>query len=70
VVTSCPLCQLNLDILPYLGREARNLPVLFLSEVFELALFGKLTGGNSHIIAADEAASKVKKVGSDPLTKS
>jgi heterodisulfide reductase subunit B2 len=66
VVTSCPLCQLNLDILPYLGREEKSLPVLFLTEVFELALFGKLTGGSSHIIAVDEAAGKARKVVSVP----
>ncbi|MBA4416390.1 MAG: heterodisulfide reductase subunit B [Syntrophus sp. (in: bacteria)] len=62
IVTPCPLCQLNLDILPYLGRGARNLPVLFLSEIFELALFGKLSGAGSHIIPVDEAIKKVIKV--------
>jgi heterodisulfide reductase subunit B len=63
VVTSCPLCQLNLDILPYLGRKERNLPVLFLSEIFELALFGKLSGGGAHIIVVDSAAGKARKTG-------
>ncbi|HEY3277802.1 MAG TPA: CoB--CoM heterodisulfide reductase iron-sulfur subunit B family protein [Syntrophorhabdaceae bacterium] len=62
VVTSCPLCQLNLDILPYLGREQGNLPVLFLSEIFELALFGRLSGKGSHIIAPSGIAEKVKKI--------
>ncbi len=65
VVTSCPLCQLNLDILPYLGKREGNLPVLFLSEIFELALFGKLSGSGSHIITADGVAGKVKKIVSE-----
>jgi heterodisulfide reductase subunit B2 len=60
VVTPCPLCQLNLDILPYLGRTERNLPVLFLSEIFELALFGKLSGGGSHIIDVRGITEKLK----------
>jgi heterodisulfide reductase subunit B2 len=60
VVTPCPLCQLNLDLLPYLGRKEKNLPVLFLTEVFELALFGKLKGTASHMIGVDEAIKKVK----------
>jgi heterodisulfide reductase subunit B len=63
IVTPCPLCQLNLDLLPYLGRTGKALPILFLSEVFELALFGELTGGSSHVIAVDEVAKKVKKIG-------
>jgi heterodisulfide reductase subunit B len=63
IVTPCPLCQLNLDLLPYLGRTKKALPILFLSEVFELALFGKLTGSSSHVIAVDEVVKKVKKTG-------
>jgi len=63
IVTPCPLCQLNLDLLPYLGRTEKTLPILFLSEVFELALFGRLTGSNSHVIAVDEAITKVKEIG-------
>lgn len=63
VVTSCPLCQLNLDILPYLGRQERNLPVLFLTEIFELALFGKISGEGSHIIGPGKVAGKVTKIG-------
>jgi heterodisulfide reductase subunit B len=63
IVTPCPLCQLNLDLLLYLGRTEKALPILFLSEVFELALFGRLTGSNSHVIAVDEVAKKVKKIG-------
>jgi heterodisulfide reductase subunit B len=60
IVTPCPLCQLNLDLLPYLGRTERNLPVLFLSEVFELALFGKLTGSSAHIIPVEDIVRKVR----------
>jgi heterodisulfide reductase subunit B2 len=53
IVTPCPLCQLNLDLLPHLGRTEKNLPVLFLTEIYELALFGKLGGSSSHIIPVD-----------------
>jgi heterodisulfide reductase subunit B len=62
IVTPCPLCQLNLDLLPYFGRTEKTLPILFLSEVFELALFGRLAGKGSHIIAVDEAITKVKAI--------
>jgi len=61
IVTPCPLCQLNLDLLPYLGREERNVPVLFLTELLELALFGALKGTGSHIISVDEIVKKVKR---------
>ena len=61
IVTPCPLCQMNLDLLPYLGRTDKNLPVLFLTEIYELALFGKIAGGSSHIIPVDGLADKVKK---------
>jgi len=62
IVTPCPLCQLNLDLLPYLGRNEKALPILFLSEVFELALFGRLIGSNSHVIVVDEIIKKVKEI--------
>lgn len=61
IVTPCPLCQMNLDLLPSLGRTAPSLPVLFLSEVFELALFGRLAGRGSHMIATDTVLSRVKE---------
>jgi heterodisulfide reductase subunit B2 len=61
IVTPCPLCQMNLDLLPYLGRTDKNLPVLFLPEVFELALFGRIGGMSSHIIGVDDVVKKVKK---------
>ena len=41
IVTPCPLCQMNLDLLPSLGSTAPVIPTLFLSEVFELALYGR-----------------------------
>ncbi len=62
IVTPCPLCQMNLDLLPLLGRSAENLPVLFLSEVFELALFGKLSGSTSHLIPVADLVKKVVKL--------
>jgi heterodisulfide reductase subunit B2 len=61
IVTPCPLCQLNLDLLPHLGRTERNLPVLFLTEIYELALFGKLGGSSSHIIPVTGLLEKVRK---------
>jgi heterodisulfide reductase subunit B len=61
IVTPCPLCQMNLDLLPYLSGTERNLPVLFLTEVYELALFGKLAGSGSHIIPVDGLLKKLKK---------
>jgi len=60
IVTPCPLCQMNLDLLPYLGRSEKNLPVLFLTEIYELALFGKLSGSGSHMIPVEGLRSKVK----------
>lgn len=51
------------DLLPYLGRTDQALPILFLSEVFELAISGRLSGSNSHVIAVDQAVKKVKKIG-------
>jgi hypothetical protein len=35
--------------------------VLFLSEVFELALYGKMLGAGSHMIPADKMFAKVKE---------
>jgi len=62
IVTPCPLCQMNLDLLPYLGRADNNLPVVFLSEMFELALFGKLIGSDAHIINVNDVVKKTKKL--------
>jgi len=61
IVTPCPLCQLNLDLLPSLGRKEPALPVLFLSEVFELALFKQMVGASLHIISAASLLSKMKE---------
>lgn len=61
IVTTCPLCQMNLDLLPHLGKTDSNLPVLFLTEVLEYALFGKIGGGKAHMIPVDSLSGKVKK---------
>jgi len=61
IVTPCPLCQMNLDLLPSLGRSNESLPVLFLSEVFELAFYGKMLGTGSHMIAAEKILTKVRE---------
>ena len=50
IVTTCPLCQLNLDIVRYLGKDIPPVPVFFLPEIFELALFGTTCGGARHIV--------------------
>lgn len=50
IVTTCPLCQLNLDLLPYLGSGIPPVPVFFLTEIFELALFGETSGGARHLV--------------------
>ncbi len=59
VVTPCPLCQMNLDLLPSLGSNGRVIPILFLSEVFELALYGSMVGVDSHLVAADGIPKKI-----------
>jgi len=61
IVTPCPLCQMNLDLLPGLGSSIETIPILFLSEVFELALYGSMDGAGSHLVAADGIAKKVKE---------
>jgi heterodisulfide reductase subunit B len=61
IITPCPLCQMNLDLLPSLGRSKESLPVLFLSEVFELALYGKMDGAGSHMIAANKILTKIRE---------
>ena len=61
IVTPCPLCQMNLDLLPALGRSKDSLPVFFLSEVFELVLYGKILGAGSHMIPVNQVLTKVKE---------
>jgi heterodisulfide reductase subunit B len=61
IVTPCPLCQMNLDLLPSLGSKAAMIPVLFLSEVFELALYGRLVGMGSHLIDAQSVLKQIKE---------
>ncbi len=50
IVTTCPLCQLNLDLIVHLDERVKPLPVFFLPEIFELALFGKTDGSARHIM--------------------
>ncbi len=61
IVTPCPLCQMNLDLLPSLGRSNDALPVLFLSEVLELALYGSMLGAASHMIPVNRVVAKVRE---------
>jgi heterodisulfide reductase subunit B2 len=61
IVTPCPLCQMNLDLLPFIGSGGRNLPVLFLTEVFELAFFGTMDGASGHLIPTEGLAGKIKE---------
>jgi heterodisulfide reductase subunit B len=61
IVTPCPLCQMNLDLLPSLGSSSKPIPVLFLSEVFELALYGGMVGVGSHLVAADAVLKKIRE---------
>ncbi len=50
IITTCPLCQLNLDLMVFLGKDVEPVPVLFLPEVFELALLGETPGAARHIV--------------------
>jgi len=50
IVTTCPLCQVNLDLVTHLAKNIAAVPVFFLTEIFELSLFGTIKGGNRHII--------------------
>lgn len=68
VVTPCPLCQMNLDLLLHIGRKDKSIPVLFLSEVFELAIDGNIAGGGSHIIPVDGVLKKVVKKDAPRIT--
>jgi heterodisulfide reductase subunit B len=61
IVTPCPLCQMNLDLLPSLGSTAPMIPTLFLSEVFELAMFGGMSGMSSHFVPAEPVVKKIKE---------
>ena len=65
IVTPCPLCQMNLDLLPSLGSTKPVLPVLFLSEVFELALYGQLVGSTSHLLDANAILGKIREAKAD-----
>jgi heterodisulfide reductase subunit B2 len=63
VVTPCPLCQMNLDLLPSLGSTAKVIPILFLSEVFEMAMFGELVGKGSHLVSVKDVMTKIAATG-------
>ncbi|MBP7526285.1 MAG: CoB--CoM heterodisulfide reductase iron-sulfur subunit B family protein [Syntrophorhabdaceae bacterium] len=65
IVTTCPLCQLNLDLVIHLKKNAATLPVFFLTEIFELALFGAVEGGGRHLIPADDIERSIGAPGGD-----
>jgi len=65
IVTTCPLCQLNLDLTLHLRADLGRIPVLFLTEVFELALFGSAAGVRHHLISMAEIAGSVEVLGGD-----
>lgn len=50
IVTTCPLCQVNLDLVAHLEKNIAAIPVFFLTEIFEFSLFGTVAGGSRHII--------------------
>lgn len=65
VVTTCPLCQLNLDLITHLRGDLAGIPVLFLTEVFELALFGSAPGSKHHLISMADLEGSVETLGGD-----
>ncbi len=65
IVTTCPLCQLNLDLTPHLKKEAAKVPVFFLTELFELALFGTIEGVKRHLIPVDDIVRSIGTPGDD-----
>jgi heterodisulfide reductase subunit B2 len=70
IVTPCPLCQMNLDLLPFMAPSEKALPVLFLTELCELALFGSIRSPRSHIVSVETLLTKTRlgrAVRKDPL---
>ncbi len=65
VVTTCPLCQLNLDLTAHLRGDLAGIPVLFLTEVFELALFGSASGSRHHLISMAGIEGSAEMLGGD-----
>ncbi|OPY02002.1 MAG: succinate dehydrogenase/fumarate reductase iron-sulfur subunit [Syntrophorhabdus sp. PtaB.Bin047] len=63
VVTTCPLCQLNLDLTAHLRTDLPGVPVLFLTEIFELALFGRAEGSRNHLISMAGIEGSVEVLG-------
>ncbi|MHB8111799.1 MAG: CoB--CoM heterodisulfide reductase iron-sulfur subunit B family protein [Syntrophorhabdaceae bacterium] len=62
IVTTCPLCHLNLDLTVHLRQDVKPIPVLFLSEVFELALFGNIAACDRHLIPVNTLLDHVKSL--------
>jgi len=65
VVTTCPLCQLNLDLTTHARGDLAGIPVLFLTEVFELALFGSTPDSKHHLISMADIEGSVEILGGD-----
>ncbi|MDD3845643.1 MAG: heterodisulfide reductase-related iron-sulfur binding cluster [Syntrophorhabdaceae bacterium] len=65
IVTTCPLCQLNLDLTVHLREDLAKIPVLFLTEIFELALFGSTGGTRGHLISMADIERSVETLGGD-----
>ena len=65
IVTTCPLCQLNLDLAPHLNKDTPCLPVFFLTELFELALFGTIEWEKRHLIPVDGILRSIGTPGDD-----
>ena len=65
IVTTCPLCQLNLDLTVHLRRDLADIPVFFLTEIFELALFGCAAGSKHHLISTADIEGSVEILGGD-----
>lgn len=65
IVTTCPLCQLNLDLTVHLREDLAKIPVLFLTEIFELALFGSTGGTRGHLISMADIERSVETRGGD-----
>lgn len=62
IVTTCPLCHLNLDLTLHLRKDIAPVPVLFLSELFELALFGNIPARKRHVIPVDAIENRVNNI--------
>lgn len=61
IVTTCPLCHLNLDLTIHLRKDVTPVPIFYLSEIFELALFGNIPARKRHIIPVEAIENRIKK---------